>query len=565
MLVMLGFFAGGLVALLIAPTLWSRAVRLTTRRLEATMPMSLAEIEADKDLLRASYAVELRRLEAALDKAREKSASQLVEISKLQMEIGSLREQMAALTAQLDERSNAANVFEKTVRKRLPELDAQLAAAKAALEERGAEITELVGKLRRRDEALALAQQAAGQQQTEIHRLREGLEASGADRSGRFKKRPAQWTLEEFRSEYDRLNLELSKMRDQLALSQEREGGQAQALKSEMQQLAERIMTAVSAREKHATVPEKQERSAAKAPAASRGVAPRQQRGAHMPFAAPKPWPKDQYSQETSAEHSKGPSERQKLSSRSDKPSEQPAASVGEVSEQARDVGERMTEESDSVSAIDTGPSVEVSQPASADSPESESGPANNGGSRMSMNAPVTAGEADEAAKSESRAALKTLLDRTPAPVAKDESGRVPSLAAMFGAPDTRETAQEGDSAVPAGPDAIPAGVSLASLVAQAATSGGETSGGADGQSHDAASGTGAGAQAGQEAQMDRLLREVFESQSGAASSHKPSAAAAADAVLGTVADDTQAEEASHSQKAALLERLREMKERQTG
>ena len=52
------------------------------------------------------------------------------------------------------------------------------------------------------------------------------------------------------------------------------------------------------------------------------------------------------------------------------------------------------------------------------------------------------------------------------------EAGPAPSLAAIFGAPaDATGVAQEANPATPAGPEAIPADVSLASLVAQAATS----------------------------------------------------------------------------------------------
>ena len=69
----LGFFLGCLLALMLAPPLWNRAVKLTTRKLEATMPMSLNDIQADKDQLRAEFAIELRKVEVALEKAKEKA------------------------------------------------------------------------------------------------------------------------------------------------------------------------------------------------------------------------------------------------------------------------------------------------------------------------------------------------------------------------------------------------------------------------------------------------------------------------------------------------------------
>ncbi len=40
--------------------------------------MSVTDIQADKDQMRAEYAVELRRVEVALEKAKDKAARELV-------------------------------------------------------------------------------------------------------------------------------------------------------------------------------------------------------------------------------------------------------------------------------------------------------------------------------------------------------------------------------------------------------------------------------------------------------------------------------------------------------
>ena len=53
----LGFLAATLLALVILPMVHARAVRLTMRRLEAATPLSMAEIQADKDQLRAEFAM----------------------------------------------------------------------------------------------------------------------------------------------------------------------------------------------------------------------------------------------------------------------------------------------------------------------------------------------------------------------------------------------------------------------------------------------------------------------------------------------------------------------------
>ena len=56
----LGFLIASLLGLLIASAFWSRAVRLTTRRLKESMPVSEPEIRADRDKLRAEYAIKVR-------------------------------------------------------------------------------------------------------------------------------------------------------------------------------------------------------------------------------------------------------------------------------------------------------------------------------------------------------------------------------------------------------------------------------------------------------------------------------------------------------------------------
>lgn len=289
MLIMLGFFIAGLVALLLAPTLYRRAVRLTTRRIEATMPMSLSDIEADKDMLRASYAIQIRKLETALEKAREKIASQTIDLSKHQMEITRYQEQIGGVQRNLDERSNAASVFEKTLKRRFPELEAQLAATRKAYDERGIELTDLRNKLARKDEAVALAQQTANKQQMEIRQLREALEQRAKGHTGRSKKSSAEWTLEEYRAEYDHLNLELSKLREQVAVAHEREDKQVTALKTEMQQLAEQIMTTVSTQD---TMPSSSESASSVGANTTKKTSE-----AERSLMTPRPWPKEQISQ----------------------------------------------------------------------------------------------------------------------------------------------------------------------------------------------------------------------------------------------------------------------------
>ena len=78
----LGFLCAGFLALMVAPAIWRRAVALTRKRIEASIPLTQTEIQADKDRIRAEYAMTTRRLEISVKALREKAAEQLVEINR---------------------------------------------------------------------------------------------------------------------------------------------------------------------------------------------------------------------------------------------------------------------------------------------------------------------------------------------------------------------------------------------------------------------------------------------------------------------------------------------------
>jgi hypothetical protein len=247
MLVALGFLIAMLIALLLAPAFWRRAERLTARRLEQSMPMSIAEAEAERDQIRASYAIIIRRLEAALSQEKMRSARQLVKISRLQMEIADLNDKTQRLHGQLEAEHNAASVLRRTIATRVPELNRAAQNARQLINVRDREINTIVNRLRHREEALAIAQRTTEMQQAEIARLRQAMEMSGAQNAGRFKLRPTEWTIHDYRAEYDRLNVELSKLRERVAVAYDREANQIKELRTELQQLADQIVTTASA------------------------------------------------------------------------------------------------------------------------------------------------------------------------------------------------------------------------------------------------------------------------------------------------------------------------------
>ena len=84
----LGLLVAGLLALMIMPAVWRRAVRLTTKRIEAATPMTMAEFRADKDQLRAEFALSTRRLEMNVETLRRRLAEQLRDINRKKTDLG---------------------------------------------------------------------------------------------------------------------------------------------------------------------------------------------------------------------------------------------------------------------------------------------------------------------------------------------------------------------------------------------------------------------------------------------------------------------------------------------
>ena len=87
----IGFLFAGLIGVAFVPLIHGRAERLTKRRLEAALPQNMNEIQAQKDLLRAEFAMASRRHEMMIEKLRNKNASQLVEMGKMSDSINKLK------------------------------------------------------------------------------------------------------------------------------------------------------------------------------------------------------------------------------------------------------------------------------------------------------------------------------------------------------------------------------------------------------------------------------------------------------------------------------------------
>jgi hypothetical protein len=177
MLVALGFLIASLLGLLLASAFWARAVRLTTKRIKDSMPVSEPEIKADRDRLRAAYAVKVHELETRLERAKLERARQLIEINRRDATISALETDAVAAKADLEENINARRVLEQTIADRLPKVEARLAETKRLLFNRDREIAELSQGARRHKAALEEASSLSARKSAQIDRLNVALMA----------------------------------------------------------------------------------------------------------------------------------------------------------------------------------------------------------------------------------------------------------------------------------------------------------------------------------------------------------------------------------------------------
>ncbi len=107
----LGALCAGLVSITVLPAFWRRAERLVRMELERQLPLSPAEIAAERDQLRAEFSVQQRNLEIRVEQARLERAKDQTEVGQHLLTISMLKDEAAnlnscikQLNATLDER-----------------------------------------------------------------------------------------------------------------------------------------------------------------------------------------------------------------------------------------------------------------------------------------------------------------------------------------------------------------------------------------------------------------------------------------------------------------------------
>lgn len=148
----LGFLSALLIALMISPAIWNRAVLLTRKRIESSVPLTLNEIQADKDQLRAEFAMSTRRLEMSVEELRDKASRQVIEIGRKRDELARLAEESREKIKKIEELENRGSELRARLREReqmLAEANRRLEEMSSQLEERALELEQVRGDLTR--------------------------------------------------------------------------------------------------------------------------------------------------------------------------------------------------------------------------------------------------------------------------------------------------------------------------------------------------------------------------------------------------------------------------------
>jgi chromosome segregation ATPase len=146
----IGFLLASLFGLVFIPLVHARAVRLTMRRMEAATPLSMAEIQADKDQLRAEFAMSTRRLEMNVEQLKAKSTSQLAELGKKTNAINRLKAELGVTSATLfalEAREKALKDQMKATEDELSVKNLGLHETERGLSDKEAELTRLSSEL----------------------------------------------------------------------------------------------------------------------------------------------------------------------------------------------------------------------------------------------------------------------------------------------------------------------------------------------------------------------------------------------------------------------------------
>ncbi|KQK29262.1 hypothetical protein ARD30_18690 [Bosea thiooxidans] len=236
MLFALGFLCAGLLALAAVPALSRRADRLARKRAEAAFPLSLAEIAADRDHLRAELALRMRATEQEAERGFAAKAGAMQELGRRDMTIGRLERESAersARIATLEDELAATRRDRDETRTSLEQERAGHGETAATLDKRLADLASLEQNLAETRQALSGTGADLSARNDELGRERETvgrIEALLVER---------EQELATLRSEHERLRVAQVEDRTQIMILQAKRDELAGRLAASEERLAE--------------------------------------------------------------------------------------------------------------------------------------------------------------------------------------------------------------------------------------------------------------------------------------------------------------------------------------
>lgn len=194
----LGFLTAVLVTVLVAPAVRRRIVYFTENRIRATVPLSAAELRAQADMVRATYAAENAKLGVAVKHEREKGLAHELTADKLRGELKAAVSEAASLSDQITQ------------------LRGELEARGAELGERDSELERARAEIQVRDALLAEAERRAQELGVEAEHLGGFVDYGKIDIAVR------ETEIENLKSTINQLKGERDQLRNELKAAEQR-------------------------------------------------------------------------------------------------------------------------------------------------------------------------------------------------------------------------------------------------------------------------------------------------------------------------------------------------------
>jgi outer membrane murein-binding lipoprotein Lpp len=194
----LGFLTAVLVTVLVAPAIRRRIVHFTEHRIRATVPLSAAELRAQADMVRATYAAENAKLGVAVKRERDKGLAHELTADRLRSELKAAISEAASLSDQITH------------------LRTELEARGAEIGERDSELERARAEIQVRDALLAEAERRAQELGVEAEHLGGFVDYGKIDLAVR------ETEIENLRSTVNQLKGERDQLRNELKAAEQR-------------------------------------------------------------------------------------------------------------------------------------------------------------------------------------------------------------------------------------------------------------------------------------------------------------------------------------------------------